>query len=127
MATTINNDEKHEISEVAEKKQTEFGGESETPSKNGQNDKIAPCRKSLEQCHNMCTTADEIEGGRLIVWGCGEFGQHGHGHIQDILCADAILTPVWCGEYRFVENVACGSSHTLIITGKIYFYTKLQL
>lgn len=60
---------------------------------------------------------DTFDGGLLIVWGCGEFGQHGHGHSEDVPCCDAIGSPVWLGQERMVVEVACGSSHTLILTG----------
>lgn len=57
------------------------------------------------------------DGGLLIVWGCGEFGQHGHGHSEDVPCCDAVGSPVWLGQERMVIEVACGSSHTMILTG----------
>ena len=60
---------------------------------------------------------DTLDGGLLIVWGCGEFGQHGHGHSEDVPSCDAIGSPVWLGQERLVVEVACGSSHTLILTG----------
>lgn len=58
-----------------------------------------------------------VDGGLLIVWGCGEFGQHGHGHSEDVPCCDAVGSPVWLGQERMVVEVACGSSHTMILTG----------
>ena len=61
---------------------------------------------------------DTFDGGLLIVWGCGEFGQHGHGHSEDVPCCDAIGSPVWLGQERMVVEVACGSSHTLVLTGQ---------
>ena len=61
---------------------------------------------------------DTFDGGLLMVWGCGEFGQHGHGHSEDVPCCDAIGSPVWLGQERMVVEVACGSSHTLVLTGK---------
>lgn len=61
---------------------------------------------------------DTFDGGLLIVWGCGEFGQHGHGHSEDVRCCDAIGSPLWLGQDRMVVEVACGSSHTLILTGE---------
>ena len=59
-----------------------------------------------------------FEGGLLIVWGCGEFGQHGHGHLNDVFSNDTVEAPLWLGQDRKVTSVACGSSHTLAITGK---------
>ena len=56
--------------------------------------------------------------GFLLVWGCGEFGQHGHGHTEDVLSGDALGSPLWLGQDRMVLEVACGSSHTLVLTGQ---------
>lgn len=60
---------------------------------------------------------DTFSSGLLLVWGCGEFGQHGHGHKRDVHCADALGSPLWLGQDRMVLRVACGSSHTLVLTG----------
>lgn len=56
-------------------------------------------------------------GGFLLVWGCGEFGQHGHGHTKDVLSCNVLGSPLWLGQDRMVVDVACGSSHTLALTG----------
>lgn len=115
MATRNNG--KIKILELADEMRDELvpsSDESENSVKDRDNESVESSRKRVEQ---ICQNGD-VDGGHLIVWGCGEFGQHGHGHTQDILCADALLTPVWYGEYRFVDSVACGSSHTLIVTGK---------
>lgn len=61
---------------------------------------------------------DTFRGGLLLVWGCGEFGQHGHGHTEDVLSGDALVSPLWLGQERMVVEVACGSSHTLVLTGQ---------
>ena len=58
-----------------------------------------------------------FERGVLLVWGCGEFGQHGHGHTEDVPKSDALGFPLWLGQDRMVVEVACGSSHTLVVTG----------
>ena len=63
------------------------------------------------------TVSPSFEGGLLVVWGCGEFGQHGHGHVHDVPSADAVGSPLWLGQDRLLTSVACGSSHTLAITG----------
>ena len=60
---------------------------------------------------------DTFSSGLLLVWGCGEFGQHGHGHKRDVHRADALGSPLWFGQDRMVLKVACGSSHTLALTG----------
>ena len=57
-------------------------------------------------------------GGLLLVWGCGEFGQHGHGHTEDVPRHYALEIPLWLGHNRTVMEVSCGSSHTLVLTGK---------
>ena len=62
-------------------------------------------------------TKSFFDGGLLLVWGCGEFGQHGHGHSEDVPCGDAVASPLWLGQDRMVVDVACGSSHTLVLTG----------
>lgn len=61
----------------------------------------------------LCT----FDGGLLIVWGCGEFGQHGHGYCEDVPITDALVSPLWLGKDRVVVEMACGSSHTLVLTG----------
>ncbi|XP_077865155.1 uncharacterized protein LOC102808977 [Saccoglossus kowalevskii] len=57
--------------------------------------------------------------GQLIGWGCGEFGQHGHGAIKtDIDVQHGLIDnfskvdhPSSC-----VKLIACGASHTIIVT-----------
>ena len=71
------------------------------------------CNEEEQTLHSKSTVC----GGFLLVWGCGEFGQHGHGHTEDVLCADALGSPLWLGQDRIVLEVACGSSHTLVLTG----------
>lgn len=68
-----------------------------------------------------------FDGGPLIVWGCGEFGQHGHGHSEDVPCGDAVGSPLWLGQDRMVVDVACGSSHTLVLTGLYSIYSTTQM
>ena len=55
----------------------------------------------------------------LVCWGCGEFGQHGHGQVGDVRCQDGLLPLDFDGggDAR-VKAVACGSSHTVIVTGQ---------
>lgn len=64
--------------------------------------------------------SDEIcsdDGGKLLVWGCGEFGQHGHGHQNDISLSTGLCNPLLLGQDVVVAKVVCGSSHTVCITG----------
>ena len=57
----------------------------------------------------------------LIVWGCGEFGQHGLAQSGDVtfemaLCkfkSGAVMLP----NCQFPVSTVCGSSHTLVLTG----------
>ncbi|KAJ7312657.1 hypothetical protein OS493_039581 [Desmophyllum pertusum] len=53
------------------------------------------CRKAL------------FNGGLLIVWGCGEFGQHGHGHSEDVPIGDALGCPP-CG-WMIIRSTAGGT------------------
>lgn len=69
----------------------------------------------IDRPHSKLSSFD---GGLLIVWGCGEFGQHGHGHCEDVPIDDALASPLWLGQDRMVVEVACGSSHTLVLTGQ---------
>lgn len=66
---------------------------------------------------------DAFSSGLLLVWGCGEFGQHGHGHKGDVHRADALGSPLWFGQDRMVLKVACGSSHTLVLTDDNMIYS----
>ena len=58
---------------------------------------------------------------RLLSWGCGEFGQHGHGHTEDVLPGQAYLENFYrcCGMDVRIKAISCGGSHTVIITGEI--------
>ncbi|XP_032230239.2 uncharacterized protein LOC5505968 isoform X2 [Nematostella vectensis] len=55
--------------------------------------------------------------GFLITWGCGEFAQHGHGHCNDVPISSGLFNPLLVGQDGQVTHIACGSSHTLVITG----------
>ena len=87
----------------------EDNGETEVPTA----DELV-CNVEEQTLHSKSTVC----GGLLLVWGCGEFGQHGHGHTEDVLSADALGSPLWLGQDRMVLEVACGSSHTLVLTGQ---------
>ena len=122
MATTTKNNE-HNILEPERNEADKLAGNDEKcsqPSQEDDNDELF--WESLQPCNEntlelASANENQFEGGHLIVWGCGEFGQHGHGHTQDVQSTDALVTPLWYGEDRLVVRVACGSSHTLIITG----------
>lgn len=71
--------------------------------------------------HRASLIANE-DRGRLLCWGSGEFGQTGRGRTNDISCQHGLLerfttTPPG-GRVKFV---ACGSSHTVIVTGRSTF------
>jgi hypothetical protein len=57
----------------------------------------------------------------LIVWGCGEFGQHGLDQSADVTFEMAICECM-TGECMLPDGelpvtTVCGSSHTLVLTG----------
>jgi hypothetical protein len=59
----------------------------------------------------------------LIVWGCGEFGQHGSDQSGDVTFemairkfkSDEFIKLPHC---EFPVTTFCGSSHTLLLTGR---------
>lgn len=59
----------------------------------------------------------------LLVWGCGEFGQHGYDHKGD-MTLERSLNKLNSGELLLDGEspmvVASGSSHTLVLSGKIF-------
>lgn len=57
------------------------------------------------------------DAGLLLVWGCGEFGQHGHGHQNHVTITAGSMNHLILGQDGLVALVACGSSHTIVITG----------
>ena len=54
----------------------------------------------------------------LHVWGCGQFGQHGHGNKTNVAKERGQLE-VFNGDK--VKLVGCGASHTMILTGLFCF------
>ena len=58
--------------------------------------------------HTVAVTA----GGRLYSWGCGYFGQLGHGDTSHRL----VPTVVGVGVFGRVVMAACGEIHTLVVT-----------
>lgn len=54
--------------------------------------------------------------GHLLCWGCGEFGQHGHGYKKEVPFLEGAVE-LFCGApENYVKHVACGSSHTAVVT-----------
>ncbi|XP_078313714.1 uncharacterized protein LOC111129310 isoform X6 [Crassostrea virginica] len=63
---------------------------------------------------------DEGRGGELISWGCGEFGQHCHGTKEDVPYSSGLLKDNLSGCVKFV---ACGASHTIVVTDSNEIYS----
>lgn len=53
----------------------------------------------------------------LLCWGSGELGQTGHGRPGDIGPEDAHLREFTEDRLGRVKLLACGSSHSIVITG----------
>ncbi|XP_027132478.1 probable E3 ubiquitin-protein ligase HERC2 isoform X3 [Larimichthys crocea] len=53
----------------------------------------------------------------LLCWGSGELGQTGHGRPGDIGPEEAHLTEFTRVQLGWVKLLACGSSHSIVITG----------
>ncbi len=58
--------------------------------------------------------------GDLLCWGSGDFGQHGHGTSMDVTFSEGCIPDfsASCGDMKHARLVSCGSSHTVIVTGK---------
>ncbi|XP_048734330.2 uncharacterized protein LOC125650251 isoform X3 [Ostrea edulis] len=63
---------------------------------------------------------DPDEGRDLISWGCGEFGQHSHGHKEDVAFCDGLVK-----KFPTVPTklIACGASHTILVTNDNEIYS----
>ncbi|PVD19435.1 hypothetical protein C0Q70_19924 [Pomacea canaliculata] len=80
----------------------------------GSNDTGNNSRTTLNFSDNISTNS--IPHGELLCWGCGEFGQHCHGHSGDVGFSDAMVDPCSLeGSSGGVSAVACGSSHTVLL------------
>lgn len=53
----------------------------------------------------------------LLCWGSGELGQHGHGRKEDVCSEDGHLKEFTAAGLGRVKLLACGSSHSVVITG----------
>ena len=74
---------------------------------------------TLPQHVSSCHTVD-TDGSRLLCWGNGEFGQTGRGRTSDISCQRGLLEQFSTSEHGArVKIVACGSSHTVVVTRKL--------
>ena len=81
--------------------------------------KSASDDNTLSQHVSLCHTTDN-DGGRLLCWGNGEFGQTGRGRTSDVSCQQGLLEQFATSEHDArVKIVACASSHTVIVTRKL--------
>ena len=82
---------------------------------------------TLPQHVSLCHTADN-DRGRLLCWGNGEFGQTGRGRTSDVSCQRGLLEQYATSEHGArVKIVACGSSHTVIVTGKLMLLSRQDI
>lgn len=56
--------------------------------------------------------------GHLLCWGCGEFGQHGHGYKKEVQFLDGALELFYGPRENQAKHIACGASHTAVVTSK---------
>lgn len=63
----------------------------------------------------------------LLCWGSGEFGQTGHGRPVDVGPEKACLREFTEGRLGRVKLLACGSSHSIVISGTTYIFFVWQL
>ena len=62
--------------------------------------------------------SQDDNSGYFVCWGCGEFGQHCHDNKQEVTFQDGVVEK-FCGHQSGrVKHVACGSSHTVVVTSK---------
>lgn len=55
----------------------------------------------------------------LLCWGSGELGQTGHGRPGDIGPEDAHLREFTMARLGRVKLLACGSTHSIVVTGTV--------
>jgi len=63
---------------------------------------------------------DENDESNFISWGCGEFGQHGHGAQEDVTIGDGLMENFCQRKNSNVKMSACGASHVIVVTSKYY-------
>ncbi|XP_078690697.1 uncharacterized protein LOC144921490 isoform X2 [Branchiostoma floridae x Branchiostoma belcheri] len=57
-----------------------------------------------------------VEDGSLVVWGCGEFGQNGHGRVGDVAATEGLVAEFPPKNGARVKLLACGASHSIVVT-----------
>ncbi|XP_038079436.1 ultraviolet-B receptor UVR8-like isoform X2 [Patiria miniata] len=82
--------------------------------------------------------SSKIADGHILTWGCGEFGQHGHGHTNNVepeeslmrhfyeRVAEIVGTGKGLSAGSVVERLktfACGASHTVVVTDSDQVYS----
>lgn len=55
----------------------------------------------------------------LLCWGSGELGQTGHGRPEVIPPEEALLKEFATSGLGSVKLLACGSSHSVVVTGSV--------
>ena len=70
---------------------------------------------------------EDSEESNFISWGCGEFGQHGHGRKEDVAMDDGLMEQFCHKENSQVKMAACGASHVIIVTSKYHMINHVTL
>lgn len=75
-------------------------------------------------CGAEYTFASSRSNKKLYSWGWGDFGRLGHGDCHDVFLPEPVSS--LCG--RVVRSVACGDTHTLVVTGdgELYSFGRNQ-
>ena len=80
---------------------------------------------TLSHQHVSSYHTTENDGGRLLCWGNGEFGQTGRGRTSDISCQRGLLEQFATSKHGArVKIIACGSSHTVVVTRKLTLLSR---
>ena len=58
-----------------------------------------------------------IEEGRLFIWGANSNGELGLGHTNRTMGPHSVITL----QEKYIKDVYCGKSHTIVVTGNRYF------
>ncbi|XP_054755639.2 uncharacterized protein LOC129261609 [Lytechinus pictus] len=74
----------------------------------------------LTDLTSMSKVTDLNQEGQLLSWGCGEFGQHGHGGSgENVSSEDALVDHVdSANRSHRIKHISCGASHTAVVTDK---------
>ncbi|XP_071964349.1 uncharacterized protein [Antedon mediterranea] len=76
-------------------------------------DLTSPLPPSSKQPHIRTL---QVEKHEFLCWGCGEFGQNGREDGKDIGIGATLANFSYHGCYDRVKMMACGSSHTVVVT-----------